>query len=222
MSSTPVQSLRRIAAYALQRREFWTNAPGHDAIVRAITYQHIAGMLVQAVVDLQSEPAVIDAAHLERQRAWSTATFGPGRRTLGVIDHIRKELAEIEATPLDIEEWVDALILAFDGAWRAGWEPQQIIDAIVAKQGKNELREWPDWRTASEDKAIEHVRDEQHGIRVTAVPDLLAALQDSINAAHEACRTARQTSRRELVEERLIDGTVINLTLIDAEEPTHG
>ncbi|WP_425330533.1 dATP/dGTP pyrophosphohydrolase domain-containing protein [Mycobacteroides abscessus] len=48
--------------------------------------------------------------------------------------------------------------MAFDGAWRAGWEPQQILDAIVAKQSRNEQREWPDWRTADPEKAIEHVR----------------------------------------------------------------
>jgi hypothetical protein len=99
----------------------------------------------------------IDAIHLANQREWSERTFGPGTRLLGVLDHIRKELIEIEENPTDVEEWVDVIILAFDGAWRAGWEPQQIIDAIKAKQAKNELRTWPDWRTASPDVAIEHV-----------------------------------------------------------------
>lgn len=32
--------------------------------------------------------------HLLRQRAFSRATFGAGRRTKGVVDHIRKELLE--------------------------------------------------------------------------------------------------------------------------------
>ncbi|MGZ6772572.1 MAG: dATP/dGTP pyrophosphohydrolase domain-containing protein [Mycobacteriaceae bacterium] len=99
----------------------------------------------------------IDAAHLARQRAWSEQTFGPGTRLLGVLDHIRKELKEIEDNPTDVEEWVDVIILAFDGAWRAGWEPQQIIDAIKAKQAKNESRAWPDWRKYDQDEAIEHV-----------------------------------------------------------------
>src|SRR5690606_4673333 len=35
-------------------------------------------------------------AHLARQREFSERAFGPGPRTKGVIDHIRKELAEIE------------------------------------------------------------------------------------------------------------------------------
>lgn len=97
-------------------------------------------------------------AHLYRQRAFSRATFGPGPRTAGVLDHIRKELAEIEAAPADLEEWVDLILLAFDGAWRAGHEPEEIVAGVAAKQGRNELRDWPDWRTAPADKAIEHVR----------------------------------------------------------------
>lgn len=101
---------------------------------------------------------VIDAAHLERLRAWSLATFGPGPRWRGHLDHIRKELVEIEADPADLYEWVDVIILAFDGALISGHEPQQIIEAIKDKQAKNEAREWPDWRTQDPDKATEHIR----------------------------------------------------------------
>lgn len=101
---------------------------------------------------------VIDVAHLTRQREWSRETFGPGPRTAGVCDHIRKELAEIEADPGDLREWVDVIILAFDGAWRTGAEPAEIIAAIKAKQARNEARTWPDWRTADPNKAIEHDR----------------------------------------------------------------
>lgn len=97
-------------------------------------------------------------AHLQRQREFSERTFGPGARTAGLIDHIRKELLEIEADPGDLAEWIDVAILALDGAWRTGASPQQIIDALVAKQVKNEGRTWPDWRTAPADKAIEHDR----------------------------------------------------------------
>jgi hypothetical protein len=101
---------------------------------------------------------VIDAAHIHRQRVWSEATFGPGDRLHGILDHIRKELDEILDDPTDVSEWVDVIILALDGAWRAGHEPQAIIDALKAKQAKNEARAWPDWRDASPDKAIEHIR----------------------------------------------------------------
>ena len=96
--------------------------------------------------------------HLERQSEWSEKIFGPGDRTKGIVDHIRKELREIELAPLDLEEWIDVVILALDGAWRSGHSPEQIIAQLVAKQTKNEARKWPDWRTAPTDKAIEHDR----------------------------------------------------------------
>lgn len=101
----------------------------------------------------------IDEAHLERQIAFSERTFGPGPRTEGVVDHIRKELKEVLEHPSDLKEWVDVIILGFDGAWRAGHKPHEIIAAIKAKQLENEGRTWPDWRTADVGKAIEHVRE---------------------------------------------------------------
>lgn len=98
-------------------------------------------------------------AHITRQRAFSERTFGPGIRTAGVCDHIRKELREIEADPTDLEEWADVILLALDGAWRMGASPEQIASAIEAKLTKNENRKWPDWRTVEPGKAIEHVRE---------------------------------------------------------------
>jgi len=103
--------------------------------------------------------ARIDSEHIDRQRAFSEKTYGPGLRTKGIVDHIRKELIEILEDPTDLKEWVDVIILAFDGAWRTGAGSQEIIDAIVAKQTKNEQRTWPDWRIADPDKAIEHTEE---------------------------------------------------------------
>jgi len=97
-------------------------------------------------------------SHIKRQRAFSRATFGPGLRTKGVIDHIKKELKEIEQEPESLEEWVDVILLALDGAWRLGATPEAIVEVLEAKQTKNEFRQWPDWRTMSEDVAIEHKR----------------------------------------------------------------
>jgi protein-tyrosine-phosphatase len=108
------------------------------------------------LVELPSQFDLV--AHLERQRAFSFRTFGPGARTKGVVDHIRRELTEVEKSPADLMEWVDVILLALDGAWRAGHEPAAIAAGIAAKQARNEGRQWPDWRTADPDKAIEHVR----------------------------------------------------------------
>lgn len=112
-------------------------------------------------------------AHLRRQRAFSLKTFGPGERQEGVCDHIRKELVEIghegqkpwqeQGSASLLYEWIDVVLLALDGAWRAGFSPEQICAAIEAKQTKNEGRKWPDWRTAEPGKAIEHDRSADHG-----------------------------------------------------------
>ena len=101
--------------------------------------------------------------HLIKQRKFSIRAFGPNSREQGVINHIKKELVEIESAPTSdekLKEWVDVILLALDGAWRTGATPQQVCDAITAKQNKNESRTWPDWRTLSEDAAIEHKRGE--------------------------------------------------------------
>ena len=107
--------------------------------------------------------------HLIRQMVWSRATFGPGARTDGVIDHIRKELVEVAESKGSPSEWVDVVILALDGLTRSMWAEvgyrvsadyiaDAAVKAIVFKQAKNERRDWPDWRTSDPNKAIEHVR----------------------------------------------------------------
>lgn len=99
--------------------------------------------------------------HLARQLHWSLQTFGPGERTVGIVDHIFKELTEVEDTDgQDLMEWIDVIILACDGAMRAGFTPQQVADALDEKQTINENRRWPNWRTAEPGKVIEHIEDE--------------------------------------------------------------
>lgn len=95
---------------------------------------------------------------LEAVRKWSQETFGPGLRTKGVIEHIKSEFEEIEREPRSLE-WIDIIILGFDGALRAGHEPQTVLDAIKEKWRINFKREWPDYRNFGEDEAIEHVRE---------------------------------------------------------------
>ena len=97
-------------------------------------------------------------SYYARQIQWSKNTFGPALRTLGILDHIRKELKEIEAEPHDLSEWIDVVILAMDGFWRHGGSVDDLMPRLLAKQQKNMARTWPDWRTMSEDAAIEHDR----------------------------------------------------------------
>lgn len=157
---------RRVGDDGLEWVTTWGKDRTHCAAAARIG-DAIGRKVVKPLEDLiaraESAEARFDlAAHLRRQRDFSEKTFGPGLRTHGVLDHIRKELREIEADPNDIMEWVDVIILAFDGAWRAGWEPEEIVNAIVAKQTRNESRSWPDWRKTDPNKAIEHNRNEEN------------------------------------------------------------
>lgn len=104
------------------------------------------------------EPSYTIETYYARQIEWSKNTFGPALRTKGIIDHIKKELKEIEAEPHDLSEWIDVVILAMDGFWRHGGTVDDLMPRLLAKQQKNLARTWPDWRTMSEDAAIEHDR----------------------------------------------------------------
>lgn len=128
------------------------HAPGLGLVVRAVDYEEREAELLEAnkryldraraaeaKLAADEDLGVHESAsgafdiirHLERQRAFSLRTFGPGERTRGVVDHIRKEICEARAKPNDISEWADIIILSFDGAWRAGWEPRDLVGAIL-------------------------------------------------------------------------------------------
>ena len=102
--------------------------------------------------------ALLLVTQIRDQAHWSRRTFGPGRRTRGVCDHIRKELDEVEESGGVLDEWVDVLTLAIDGCWRTGASAGEIVTALRTKLLTNMEREWPDWRTCDPEKAIEHER----------------------------------------------------------------
>jgi hypothetical protein len=66
------------------------------------------------------------------------------------------------------KEWADVAILGLDGLMRAIWSAHPTLTAaevahiavttIIQKQGKNERREWPDWRTVGGNQPIKHKR----------------------------------------------------------------
>lgn len=122
-------------------------------------------------------------AFLRRQRALSERAFGPLERKHGVVDHIRKELVEIEAAPRDLEEWIDVVLLALDGAWRCDASPDAIVAMLDAKLSKNEKRDWPDFRDVPEGKAIEHVRA---AAPVAPVPPVVT--EEMVEAAFDETR----------------------------------
>ncbi len=96
--------------------------------------------------------------YIEKQKEWSGITFGTGKRTKGITNHIRLELKEVEDDSDSHKEWIDVVILALDGAWRTGATTQQIVDTLKEKQVINFNREFP--FPESEDHTSEHTRGE--------------------------------------------------------------
>jgi hypothetical protein len=114
---------------------------------------------------------------LKQQRNFSLHAFGPNERTKGIVDHIKKEIKEIEKaeTPGEkMNEFVDVVILALDAMWRLGFSPEEIVVAIQLKQSLNIRRKWPDWRTVPENEAVEHDRSQAD----TADPRMRLTLHD--------------------------------------------
>jgi hypothetical protein len=98
---------------------------------------------------------------LIKHRKWTRAAFGPGKRTEGVINHLKKELKEIRNNPSDLEEWIDLILIAFDGAKRQGHSTYKIIQTMQYKFFINsQKRAWPDWRNLKDQQSevIEHIK----------------------------------------------------------------
>jgi hypothetical protein len=98
-------------------------------------------------------------SHLEDQIEFSCNAFGPDYSYKRIVDHLFKEIKEIQTDPNNLEEWIDVVLLALDGAWRSGHSPEQVVQGLSDKLDIIKNRIYPDWRTADPDKAIEHIRD---------------------------------------------------------------
>lgn len=95
---------------------------------------------------------------LRDQEEFSTKTFGPQYNPKRVLNHLKKEVVEVEENIGSLEEWTDIAILALEGARRSGATNEQIMQAMRAKLEKNKKRVWPDWRESSGDDPICHVK----------------------------------------------------------------
>lgn len=125
------------------------------------------------------------AEFFDAKARWSEATFGPGDRYDRVLKHIRKELKEIARKPDDLEEWVDLVFLAMDGAWRsAKANGESFVAMILSKHAKNLVREWPDWRTLKPGQVAEHVRTAGEPPKITPVDDRIWALIEEFEEQH--------------------------------------
>lgn len=112
------------------------------------------------------------AEYMAHASVWSHRTFGPGPRTLGVVAHIRKEIAEIEDEPADLSEWADLVILALDGCWRAmiDWtDPHDVPDARTWHEVEDDMLDLLFCQTDE--------RDTIHWPDFEAIHDLLAEIE---------------------------------------------
>lgn len=116
---------------------------------------------------------------IEKHREWSKETFGEGPHTEGLCRHIEKELDEIRENPKEIMEWIDVIILALDGAWRAGHTPQEIVAALENKRRINEARKW---QKKVKGQPAEHVREPADPSRVAS-----GSMRDAIEGPPPSC-----------------------------------
>lgn len=104
---------------------------------------------------------------LKDQMIWSNQTFGSGRRSEGILQHIEREVAEVRENPMILEEWIDLVLLALDGAWRCRKNNlpssddeirHDVVRMLIEKQAKNRVRLWP--TPVDDDTPTEHIRTE--------------------------------------------------------------
>jgi hypothetical protein len=163
---------------------------------RDIKREDIDARVADRVVDLRTRCEAAEAAlkndgalafFFNQRSKWSEETFGPGDRYDRVVKHIRKELKEIEAKPDDLEEWVDVVLLAMDGAWRSAKATGEgFVAKLHEKQQVNLTRKWPDWRTLAPGQVAEHVRadDEARAAPEQPIEDHIDALIEEFEKQH--------------------------------------
>lgn len=102
---------------------------------------------------------------LEQKNQWSIQTFGSreSRGPKGPLLHLKKELDEEILNDLYnlsteelLEELVDCIFLVTEAAYRAGFNPKQILKACWDKLEKNKKRKW---NAPTSDEPVEHVRE---------------------------------------------------------------
>ena len=96
---------------------------------------------------------------LIKNQNWSKQTFGTGKRTKGIIKHIKRELEEIQDKPEDYKEWIDIILLAMDGYWRHGGDVVNLPIHLDDKQKINFNRVYP--YPISEDEPSQHIKQEE-------------------------------------------------------------
>lgn len=88
---------------------------------------------------------------------WSQQTFGSDeeRDCRGPLEHLKKEIKEVESNPGDVTEWADMFLLYLDGLRRAGIGFPMLVEVAKRKLKYNQARQW---NKAENGKVSEHVK----------------------------------------------------------------
>ena len=103
---------------------------------------HAAEVLGPRLAKARAEAPATVGEHLERQLAFSLATFGPGPRDAQVRTHAAREHAEARAENEGARartEYMDIAMLAIDGAWRSLWHEHEGDIAQAARETRKLL-----------------------------------------------------------------------------------
>jgi len=103
---------------------------------------------------------------VNRQRTWSTTQFGESVDLPRILNHITEATGDVEKEPARLHNWIDIVLLAMDGAWRAGHSPKEVVQAIQDVQVRNIMRDWQNPGDLPIGEPIKHIRSQAE--RITA------------------------------------------------------
>ena len=82
-------------------------------------------------------------AFLQREIGeWADATFGADITAERPLAHLAEEVAEAQANPRALEEYVDCFMLIIEAARRAGFTTDQLLVAALIKLALNKRGDW--------------------------------------------------------------------------------
>ena len=88
---------------------------------------------------------------------WANSQFGDRTgNPFGVLNHLHRELIELENNPTDVEEMADVMMLTIEIAAIMGWTMTDVFDATLMKLARNKKRTW---YPTDEEGVAEHVKE---------------------------------------------------------------
>ena len=90
-------------------------------------------------------------------KSWTEKQF-PSRNMRSILNHLRKEIAELEEAPDDIMEFADCFMLLFDAASYQGLHMSDIWRAMGEKLEINKARKWG---KPNSEGFVEHIKQSE-------------------------------------------------------------